>query len=469
MIERYSRKEMADIWTLESKFNYYLNVELAVCDAYAQVNEEGISPSPCPSPQRGEGNNWKSQRGKGMDGNLLKIEDLYITREIAQEIRKKARFSVERIDEIEQEVKHDVIAFLTCVNESLGDLGRYVHVGMTSSDVIDTAFALQIQDSAKIIIKDLNLVIETLKKLANEHRNTICIGRSHGIHAEVMTFGIKICNWIDILSRQKENFIQATEQIRVGQISGPVGTYSNISPEIEKITCKNLGLKPARISTQIIARDYHAHFMQALALIATVIEQFATEIRHLQRTEVLELEEGFAKGQKGSSAMPHKKNPVLSENLCGLSRVVRSNSVAAMENVILWHERDISHSSAERIIFPDSLILVDFMLNRFNNIIENIVVHKDNMLDHSEEFGGIVYSQKLMLSLVSKGLSREDAYKIVQTNALDAFENHGNFKQNVLSDDEVRKYLNEKEIEQIFCPQEFLKNIDEIYKRVINN
>lgn len=446
MIDRYSRKEMADIWTIESKFNYYLNVELAVCDAYAQIEDN--SPSPCPSPLRSEGIN--------------------ITKEIAQEIRKKACFNIERIDEIEREVKHDVIAFLTCVNESLGDLGRYVHVGMTSSDVIDTAFALQIQDSAKIILKDLNTIIETLKKLANEHKNTVCIGRSHGIHAEVMTFGVKLCNWIDILERQKDNFEQAAEQIRVGQISGPVGTYSNIPPEIEEITCKNLGLKPARISTQIIARDYHAHFMQALALIATVIEQFATEIRHLQRTEVLELEEGFSKGQKGSSAMPHKKNPVLSENLCGLSRVVRSNSIAAMENVTLWHERDISHSSAERIIFPDSLTLVDFMLNRFNNIMENIVVHKDNMLSHSEEFGGIVYSQKMLLSLVAKGLSREDAYKIVQRNALNAFENHGNFKQNVLYDDEVKKYLSTEEIENIFNPNEFLKNIDRIYKRILD-
>ena len=429
MIDRYSRKEMAEIWNLESKFQYYLNVELAVCDAYAQVGT--------------------------------------ISDDVALEIRQKANFNIERIDEIEREVKHDVIAFLTCVNESLGDLGRYVHVGMTSSDVIDTAFALQIQDSAKIILEDLNNAIDTLKSLANEHRNTICIGRSHGVHAEVMTFGVKLCNWIDILKRQKENFEQAKEQIRVGQISGPVGTYSNISPEIEKITCENLGLKPAQISTQIIARDYHAHFMQALALIATVIEQFATEIRHLQRTEVLELEEGFSKGQKGSSAMPHKKNPVLSENLCGLSRVVRSNSIAAMENVILWHERDISHSSAERIIFPDSLILVDFMLSRFNNILENIVVHKDNMLSHSEEFGGIVYSQKMLLSLVAKGLSRENAYKLVQKNALDAFENHGNFKQNILSDCEVAKYLNKDEIDSIFNPKEFLKNINQIYERVL--
>ena len=427
MIDRYSREEMAQIWELNSKFDYYLKVELAVCDAYAQVGQ--------------------------------------ISTDIACQIRQKAHFTVERIDEIEREVKHDVIAFLTCVNESLGDLGRYVHVGMTSSDVIDTAFALQIQDSGKIILKDFDKVIGTLKNLAKENKYTQCIGRSHGIHAEVTTFGVKLCNWIDILERQKDNFTHALEQIRVGQISGPVGTYSNISPEIEEITCKNLNLKPARISTQVIARDYHAYFMQSLALIASVIEQFAIEIRHLQRTEVLELEEGFSKGQKGSSAMPHKKNPVLSENLCGLSRVVRANSIAALENIPLWHERDISHSSAERIIFPDSLILVDFMLNRFNNIMENIVIHKDNMLKHTNEFGGIVYSQKALLTLVAKGLSREDAYKIVQRNALNAFTNNGDFRANLEKDEEAAKLLNTEDINNIFDPQAFLNNIDEIFHK----
>ena len=427
MIDRYSREEMAQIWELNSKFDYYLKVELAVCDAYAQVGQ--------------------------------------ISTDIACQIRQKAHFTVERIDEIEREVKHDVIAFLTCVNESLGDLGRYVHVGMTSSDVIDTAFALQIQDSGKIILKDFDKVIGTLKNLAKENKYTQCIGRSHGIHAEVTTFGVKLCNWIDILERQKDNFTHALEQIRVGQISGPVGTYSNISPEIEEITCKNLNLKPAKISTQVIARDYHAYFMQSLALIASVIEQFATEIRHLQRTEVLELEEGFSKGQKGSSAMPHKKNPVLSENLCGLSRVVRANSIAALENIPLWHERDISHSSAERIIFPDSLILVDFMLNRFNNIMENIVIHKDNMLKHTNEFGGIVYSQKALLTLVAKGLSREDAYKIVQRNALDAFTNNGDFRANLEKDEEAEKLLTTEDINNIFDPQAFLNNIEEIFHK----
>ena len=427
MIDRYSREEMKKIWELESKFSYYLKVELAVCDAYAQNGD-------------------------------FPIGDI-------EELKKRAAFSVARIDEIEREVRHDVIAFLTCVNESLGEYAKYMHVGMTSSDVIDTAFALQISDSAQIILKDFDGLLEALYELKNKHKNTVCIGRSHGIHAEVMTFGAKLCSWIDILERQKDNFIHALEDIKVGQISGPVGTYSNIDPVIEEITCQHLGLKPARISTQIISRDRHAYFMQSLALIASVIEQFATEIRHLQRTEVLEVEEGFAKGQKGSSAMPHKKNPVLSENLCGLARVVRSNSLAAMENINLWHERDISHSSAERIIFPDSLILVDFMLNRFENIVRNLVVHEKNMLKNTEKFGGIIFSQKALLKLIEKGLTREESYKIVQRNALDAFENDGDFKANLLADKDVTSRLSKDEIEAIFNKEDFLKNIAAIYAR----
>lgn len=429
MIDRYSREEMKKIWDLDSKFSYYLKVEIAVCEAYAK---EGKFPK----------------------------KDI-------EELKKKASFSIERIDEIEAEVRHDVIAFLTCVNESLGDLAKYMHVGMTSSDVIDTAFALQIQDSGKIILKDLDETINSMKELAKKHKDTVCIGRSHGVHAEIMTFGVKVCSWIDILERQRDNFKHALEEIRVGQISGPVGTYSNISPKIEEITCKNLGLKPARISTQVIARDYHAYFMQSLALIASVIEQFATEIRHLQRTEVLEVEEGFGKNQKGSSAMPHKKNPVLSENLCGLARVVRANSIAAMENIPLWHERDISHSSAERIIFPDSLTLVDFMLNRFNGIVQNLVVHEKNMLKNTEKFGGIVFSQKVLLELVEKGLTREEAYRIVQRNALDAFENDGDFKANLLKDKDVTDRLTPDEIEKIFDRNAFLSNINTIYKRIL--
>ena len=429
MIDRYSRDEMKKIWDLNSKFQYYLDVEIAVAEAYS-------------------------------DYGTFPKEDI-------AELKKKAKFDVERIDEIEAEVKHDVIAFLTCVNENLGDLAKYMHVGMTSSDVIDTAFALQIQDSGKIILQDLDETIQSLKDLANKHRETVCIGRSHGVHAEIMTFGVKVCNWIDILERQRANFIHALDEIKVGQISGPVGTYSNIPPEIEEITCKKLGLKPARISTQIIARDYHAYFMQSLSLIASVIEQFATEIRHLQRTEVLEVEEGFGKNQKGSSAMPHKKNPVLSENLCGLARVVRANSIVALENIPLWHERDISHSSAERIIFPDSFTLVDFMLNRFNGIVKNLVVHEKNMLKNTNKFGGIVYSQRVLLKLVEKGLTREEAYRLVQRNALDAFENDGDFRINLLNDKDVEKFLNPMEIDEIFSKDDFLKNIGKIYSRVL--
>ena len=429
MIDRYSREEMKNIWDLNSKFQYYLNVEIAVAEAYADL------------------------------GTFPKQD--------VEELKKKAKFNVERIDEIEAEVKHDVIAFLTCVNESLGDLAKYMHVGMTSSDVIDTAFALQIQDSGKIILQDLDETIQSMKDLAKKHKETVCIGRSHGVHAEIMTFGVKICNWIDILERQRNNFVHALDEIRVGQISGPVGTYSNIPPEVEEVTCKKLNLKPARMSTQIIARDYHAYFMQSLALIASVIEQFATEIRHLQRTEGLEVEEGFGEKQKGSSAMPHKKNPVLSENLCGLARVVRANSIVALENIPLWHERDISHSSAERIIFPDSLTLVDFMLNRFNGVVKNLVVHEKNMLKNTNKFGGIVYSQRVLLKLIEKGLTREDAYRLVQRNALDAFENDGDFRINLLNDKDVEKLLTPKEIDAIFDKSDFLKNVDIIYSRVL--
>lgn len=427
MIERYSREEMKKIWDLESKFGYYLKVELAVCEAYSKLGQ--------------------------------------ISKEDLAKIKKLAKFNIKRIDEIEREVNHDVIAFLTNVNENLGDLAKYMHVGLTSSDVIDTALALQIQDAGRIIDKDLAEVISALKDKLKKHKKTICIGRSHGIHAEIMTFGVKICSWIDAFERVQKNFKIALAQIKVGQISGPVGTYSNVSPEVEKITCKELGLEPARISTQVIARDIHASFIQSLAMIASVIEQFSIEIRHLQRTEVLEVEEGFKKGQKGSSAMPHKKNPISSENLCGLARIVRANSIVALENIALWHERDISHSSAERVIFPDSTILVDFMLNRFKNVVENLVVHEKNMLKNANLFGGIVYSQKVLLELVNSGLSREDAYVLVQKHAHDAFENQGDFRKNLEQDKEIEKYLTKEKIASCFDSKDYLKNINEIYKR----
>lgn len=427
MIERYSLEEMKNLWELESKFGFYLQVELAVCEAYNKL-------------------------GKISDSDLKTIKE-------------KATFSVERIDEIEKEVGHDVIAFLTNVNENVGAASRFIHMGMTSSDVIDTAFALQIQKASEIIENDLNKVIETIKNKAIEHKETICIGRSHGIHAEPMTFGVKLLSWLDHFERVKKRFLAAKEEISQGQISGPVGTYSNISPEIEKITCEKLGLIPAKISTQVIARDNHAYYLQALALIASAIEQCVVEVRHLQRTEVLEVEEAFKKGQKGSSAMPHKKNPISSENLSGLARVVKSNAVAAIDNIVLWHERDISHSSVERIIFPDSTILIDYMLNRFNNLVAGLVVHKENMLKNTTLFGGIVYSQRVLLELTNKGLSREDAYRLVQKNALDAFNNNGNFKENLLDDNEILENLNGDEIENCFDSSYYLRNIDEIYSR----
>ena len=423
MIDRYSREEIKNIWDLEAKFNYYLRVELAVCQAYARL---GIIP---------------------MDA--------------VRQIKDKASFTIERIDEIEKEVRHDVIAFLTAINESVGaDLAKYIHMGLTSSDVIDTAFALQIKDSSKIILEDLKALIAVVKDLAFKHKDTICIGRSHGVHAEIMTFGFKLLNWLDSLERAKSSFEQALKEISVGQISGPVGTYSNLPPEIEELTCADLGLKPAKISTQIISRDRHAKFMSELAIIAGLIEQFATEIRHLQKTEVREVEEGFGKAQKGSSAMPHKKNPILCENLSGLARVVRSNMLVAYENMNLWHERDISHSSAERIIFPDSLILVDFMLARFKGVVENLVVHSDNMLKNTNLYGGVVYSQKVLLKLVEKGFTREQAYKIVQKHALDALSGRS-FREGL----EEENTLTPQEIAECFSADDYLKNIETVFTR----
>lgn len=427
MIDRYSREEIKKIWELNNKFKYYLEVELAVCEAYSRL---GMVPQ----------------------ANL-------------DYIKSNASFTVERIDEIEREVRHDVIAFLTAVNETVGqENAKYIHMGLTSSDVIDTAFALQIKDSSKIILSDLNDLIATIKDLAFRYKNTICMGRSHGVHAEVTTFGFKLLNWLDELNRAKDSFEYSLKEILVGQISGPVGTYSNLPVEIEPIACEILGLNPAKISTQIISRDRHAKFFSELSLIASLVEKYATEIRHLQKTEVREVEEGFGKNQKGSSAMPHKKNPVLCENLCGLARVVRSNMLAAFENINLWHERDISHSSAERIIFPDSLILIDFMLHRFNNVMQNLVVHEDNMLKNTQLYGGVVYSQKVLLKLVEKGYSREEAYRIVQSHALAAL-NGGDFKARLLSDRKVADKINEQELEECFNTNDYLKNIDKVFAR----
>ena len=422
MIERYSRPDVAKIWNLEQKFSYYLEVELAVIKARVELHEFS--------------------------------EDIY------ENIKKTAKFDLKRIDELEQITRHDVIAFLENVNENVGrEFSPYIHKGLTSSDVIDTAFALQIRDVSKIINNDLEKLILAVKKLAFEHKNTVCLGRSHGIGAEVVTFGFKLLNLLDMLERAKKRFNFALEDILVGQISGPCGTYSNINPDIELKTCEILGLKPAKISTQVIARDRHASYIQAIALIGAVIENFSIEIRHLQRFEVAEVEEGFSNGQKGSSAMPHKKNPISSENLSGLARILRSNTIAAMEDIPLWHERDISHSSVERVIFPDSTILIDYMLNRFLNVIENLVIKKDNMLKNADKYGGIIYSQSCLLKLTEHNMTREEAYKIVQKEALDAFNNHGNFKEN------MKKHLNEIELQECFSQEKYLRNIDTIFDR----
>jgi len=429
MIERYSRPEAANIWESENKYKCWLEVELAVCRAHNKL------------------------------GN--------IPDEALKEIEAAAGFDIKRIDEIEQEVKHDVIAFLTSVSEHVGETSRYIHMGMTSSDVLDTALALQIKQVNKILEEDIKAVIESIKIKAKEHKETICIGRSHGIHAEPTTFGHKMCLWLDIMQRNLERFQKSAKEINVGMISGPVGNYSNINPQIEEITCKELGLNPAKVSTQVIQRDLHAYYMQTLALIATTIEQFCIEIRHLQRTEVLEVEEGFSKGQKGSSAMPHKKNPIGSENLTGLARIIRANSIAALENIPLWHERDISHSSVERVIFPDSTILMDYMLNRFKNLVDNLQVYPENMKKNTALYGGVIYSQRVMLALCDKGMLREEAYRIVQANAHQAWNNPvGDFKANLFEDSRITQKLTKEEIESCFDPDYYLRNINKIYEKM---
>lgn len=427
MINRYCLDKMKQIWEMQSKFEYYLKVELAVCEAYAQMGE--------------------------------------IPLDVLEQIKRDAKFDLKRINEIESEVHHDVIAFLTCINESLGENAKYMHKGLTSSDVIDTAYALQFKDASQIISDDLVKVIVTLKAMAKKYKDTVCIGRSHGIHAEVTTFGVKLLNWVDSFERAYKNFLIATEDITMGQISGPVGTYSNVPMEVETLTCENLGLKSARISTQVISRDVYARYMNELAMIATVVEQFATEIRNLQRTEIFEVQEGFSSRQKGSSAMPHKRNPVLCENLCGLARVVRGNAATEMQNVVLWHERDISHSSAERIIFPDSTILIDFILTRFNSVLENLVVYEKNMERNTKLYGGVVFSQKVMLKLTEKGLTREQAYEIVQQNALKAIDTNGDFEQNLLIDERVTSKLSPAEISDCFDVSAYLKNVDAIFAK----
>lgn len=420
---------MGAIWTDEAKFQKFLDVEIAVCEAQAKLGR--------------------------------------IPAEAVADIKAKAGFSVPRILEIEEEVKHDVIAFLTNVAEHVGENSRFVHLGLTSSDVIDTALALQLRSASEILTADLQALHDAILTQARKHKKTVCVGRSHGIHAEPTTFGFKLAVWLEEVKRHQKRLAAATEAISVGQFSGAVGTYSNIDPEIERLTCSLLGLTPDPVSTQIIQRDRHAEFVFTLALIGTTLEKFATEIRHLQKTDVLEAEEPFSAGQKGSSAMPHKRNPVGSENISGLARILRGNAMAALENVPLWHERDISHSSVERIILPDSTILLDYMLHRFTGLISGLVVYPENMQRNMDCYGGVIFSQAVMLALVEKGISREEAYKIVQSNAMSAWNKQdGDFRANLLSDTRVHSLLSREEVESCMNPEHYLRNINVVFDRL---
>ena len=381
-------------------------------------------------------------------------------------IKKKANFKVKEIDKIEKVVKHDVIAFLTSVAKFVGPDSRFIHVGLTSSDVLDTAYGLQLKESSDIIIEDLEELLKVLKKRAKEHKDTVCIGRSHGIHAEPTTFGLKLAVIFDEFQRNLERMKRARDVISFGKISGAVGTFANIDPRVEKFALKKLGLKAEPVSTQIVHRDRHAEFFTTLAIIASSIEKAAVEVRHLQRTEVLECEEPFTKGQKGSSAMPHKRNPVLSENLTGLARLVRGYADSAMENIALWHERDISHSSVERIIGPDALVTLDFMLGRFTGMMKGLVVYPENMEKNLNQLNGLVFSQKVLLTLIDKGITREKAYTIVQDNAMRVWREDVTFESLLLEDKLVMKYLNAKEVKSCFDIKPYLKNVNYIFKRV---
>ena len=428
MIERYSRKKMARIWEPQNRFDKWLQVEVLVCEAMAA---EGMIP-----------------------------------KEAVETIKKNARFSVDRIQEIEETVKHDVIAFLTNVEESVGPEARYIHMGLTSSDILDTAFAMQLREALLIIIDDVHNLMDVLKERAFEHKDTAMIGRSHGIHAEPITFGLKLAVWYSEMQRNLTRLEQALDVISYGKISGAVGTFANTPPQIERFVCERLGLKPAEISTQIVQRDRHAQYFTALAILAGSIEKMAVEIRHLQRTEVGEAEEAFTSGQKGSSAMPHKKNPVGSENLSGLARLVRSNSIAAMENMALWHERDISHSSVERVIAPDSTILIDYMLNRLTGMMRNLVVNKHIMARNLKKLKGLIFSQQILLALVNKGCSRQHAYSITQKNSFQAWSTGESFKSLILKDQDVQNYLDKRAVSEIFSLKYHLKHEKEIFARV---
>ncbi|HYR01721.1 MAG TPA: adenylosuccinate lyase [Syntrophobacteria bacterium] len=428
MIPRYTRPEMGRLWEPENRFRKWLDVELAVCEAWAELGE--------------------------------------IPQEALQVIREKARFDIGRIDAIERTVKHDVIAFLTSVAEFVGPESRFVHKALTSSDVVDTALSLLMREAADIIVADLEALMETLKTQALRHRTTACMGRSHGVHAEPMTFGLKFALWYEDAKRNLARMRRSREVISVGKISGAVGTFSNMPPVLEEMVCRRLGLTPEPVATQVVQRDRHAEYMTSLALVAGSIEKISVELRHLQRTVVLEAEEPFTAGQKGSSAMPHKRNPVGSENLSGLARVVRANALAALEDVALWHERDISHSSVERVVIPDSTILADYMLHRLTCMLRDLHVYPGRMRANMDRSHGLYNSQRVMLALVGKGLTREEAYALVQRNAMESWRQDVGFLGLLSGDAEVRRYLTEEELRELFDLTYYLRHVDYIYERV---
>jgi adenylosuccinate lyase len=428
MIDRYSRDIMKEIWSAENRLKTWLEIEIRACEALCKL---GLVPE-----------------------------------QSLKNIQKKARFDVKRIDEIEQVTKHDVIAFTTCVGEYVGEDSRYIHWGLTSSDILDTSFSMLLKESSEVLLRDTDEFLAVIKDKAYQYKDTVMIGRSHGIHAEPITFGLKMALWYDEMKRQKRRLEQAKEAVSVGKISGAVGTFAHIPPFVEEYVCEKCGLKPAPVSTQIIQRDVYAEFFSTLAQIGCSIEKFAVEIRHLQRTEVSEVSEFFSAGQKGSSAMPHKKNPILSENVSGLARILRGNALVAMENVALWHERDISHSSAERIIGPDSTTALDFMLARFSGVVKNLLVYPENMQANMAKTRGLFYSQKILLELTKKGVSREDSYRLVQKNALEAWEQNRDFKDMLMQDKAITDIIPRNEIEQLCSLDIFTKHVDDIFGRV---
>ncbi len=428
MIERYTLPRMGAVWTQKRKYATWLQVELAACEALEETGE--------------------------------------VPKGVARHVKRKVTINPDRIGEIERITKHDVIAFLESIAEQAGPKARYLHTGLTSSDILDTGLALQLVEAVEIILEDLDALLDVLRAQAFGHKDTVMVGRSHGIHGEPVSLGFKFTIWYEEFTRQRKRLITAGEDIAVGKLSGAMGTFAHLPPHVEQTVCAKLGLQPAPVSNQVVQRDRHAAFLTTLALIAASIEKVAVELRHLQRTEVLEAEEYFSPGQKGSSAMPHKRNPVGSENLCGLARIIRANSLAALENVALWHERDISHSSVERIIMPDSTILLDYMLVRLTNLLEYLVVYPERMLKNLNLTGGLVYSQRLLVALVNKGIERKAAYEAVQRNAMEAWEGQGTFQDLVAQDPLIAKKLKPAEIHACFEPQSYLRHLDHVYRRV---